>query len=41
MGTLNQALAQHLLHEDTSVLQMSGVIFEIPTTGNLSEASRW
>lgn len=40
MGTLTQALAQDLLHQDSSVLHMSGVIFEIPTTENLSKASR-
>lgn len=43
MDTLTQALAQDLLHQDSSVLQMSGVIFEIPTNqyqDNLSKASR-
>lgn len=39
MSTLNQAVAQDLLHQNSSVLQMSGVIFEIPTTGNLSKVS--
>lgn len=39
MDTLSQVLAQDLLDQDLCVLQMSGMIFEIPARSCLPKAS--